>query len=151
MIRGDYSYLLDNLKQVASHYYFNNEGLIVSYDGRVEKDFRIVINAEFYNLYRRAYKELMEKGCDCKISENNRDLVNHMLMDYDKFNYFINTCIGEYQLYNDIGTGKVSYIPYQSLADFFFKNDVKKGILKTYLKVELKDTLEMNQSFGKTR
>lgn len=144
-MKKDYSYLLDNLYLISGNYYLNSEGKIVSKSGRIETDPRMIINAEFYILYRKAYRSLIEEGSNYSIKDNNINLVEHMSADYNRFNYFINLCISEYNMYDDIGTGKVNYFPCQPLADFFFKNDVKKGILRAYLNSELKADLNKEQ------
>lgn len=135
--REDYSYLLDNLRDIAYNYYLYYNGDIIGKDGKVKTDERLKTCVKFYMLYCLAYKNMMD------MQENNpnkyidRETIIRALASYDMFNYFINTCVGEYCIYDEIGTGMVTYNPYQPLADFFFEDESRKESLMNYLNSEL--------------
>ena len=127
--RQNYSYLLDNLKEIANTNYYNLDNDEIDSES-------IIIYSKFYQYYVYAYAYMLRVR-DKKVSLFNRDMVDRALSNYGVFNYFINTCIGEYSIYDDIGTGKIVYAPYQPIADFFFENEDRKEVLMNYLKKEL--------------
>ena len=51
-------------------------------------------------------------------------------------------------MYNRIGTGNISYFPYQALADFLFKmNNIP--VVTDYLKCELGENLDISSNKGR--
>ena len=89
-----------------------------------------------------AYKDFDEARNDKPVEIIDRAFIDRALASYGLFNYFLNTCVGEYRIFDDIGTGKVTYIPYQPIADYFFSDPMKKEVLMTFLKNELKDVFD---------
>ena len=128
--REDFGYLLDRLKEIANINYFEVD------DNEIDSE-SILTYSRFYQYYVYAYAYMLRVR-NKKDSLINHDMVDRALSNYGIFNYFINTCIGEYKMYDDIGTGKVIYAPYQPLADFFFESEEKKEILMNYLRKEFK-------------
>lgn len=148
--KEDYSYLLDELREVSKYYYWDKIGRIVDIDGNEQFDDDIVIKTDFYTEYCFAYKAMDEYNETVK-TKINREFIDRALTSYGAFNYFINTCIAEYRVYSDIGTGKVSYIPYQVLADYFFQNEAIKETLMEYLKHVLDYVFDEEKSYGRVK
>ena len=133
----DCSSLLDELRDISNNYYMNNNGEIINKDGEIVNDEEIISKTKLYILYCMAYKVIDEANKKESIKVIDKAFITRALTSYGMFNYFINVCLGEYRIYDDIGTGMVSYVPYQPLADFFFENDFRKEILLDYLKKKL--------------
>lgn len=127
--REDYSSLLNTLKEISTINYY-------ALDNNELEDEELIINSLFCKYYCFAYAHMIgvRDNRDCPI---NRASIDQALSNYDVFNYFLNTCVDEYMLYDDIGTGKVVYVPYQPLADYFFSNPFRKEVLVNYVKNEL--------------
>ena len=123
--KDDYSYSLYVLKKVAS-----NNVADLDLD-----DETLYTYSVFYKVYTFAYAYLLKNKNKAKVTVNKK-MVEKALSSYVIFNYFINTCATEYEIYNDIGTGDITYEPYQPLADFFFINPDNKELLISYLKKE---------------
>ena len=125
----DYTYLLTKLREIANTKYFELDR------DEIDND-TFVTYSMFCQYYCYAYANLL-KMRDNKEYLIDRNLVDQALTSYQIFNYFINLCTHEYMIYDDIGTGNITYMPYQPLADFFFENKDKKEILMRYLRKEL--------------
>ena len=132
----DYSFLLDNLKRISENYSIDGSGNIVNKDGDIETNEYIIINTKFYNLYCMAYKDLAEVLDNYPIETIDRAFINRALSDYHTFNRFINNCIVEYKMYDDLGTQKISYTPNSVLSRGCFRN---KWVVYDYLKCELSE------------
>ena len=136
--RQDYSYLLDELRNISHQYSLNFDYGIIDKNGEIQHDEHITTKFKFYMIYCLAYKKMDEtkekKSKECVID---KETIDRALASYGMFNYLVNTCIAEYRIYDDIGTGKVSYIPYEPLANFFFENDYRREVLINYLNNEL--------------
>lgn len=140
--RQDYSHLLDNLRNISHQYSLNFDYDVIDKNGVLQQDERIVNSFKFYMLYCMAYKRMDEiKENNSKECVMDKETINRALASYGMFNYLINTCIAEYRIYGDIGTGRVSYIPYESVADFFFENAYRKEMLKNFFNNELASIL----------
>ena len=140
--RGNFDSLLDMLRDFSYNLYVNKMGIVVDIEGEEVNNERYITLTQFYSLYCLAYKDLDERKENKPIKKIDRKFVDRALSSYGTFNYFINTLIGEYRIYDDIGTGKVTYEPYQPIADFFFNNMAKKEILMTFLKNEIKNVFD---------
>ena len=139
--KEDYSYLLDDLRSISYNYYLNYNGDIINKNGKIEKDDRIKLCVDFYALYCMAYKKMNDIKEKSPKKNIDRETIIRALASYEIFNYLINICIAEYRLYGDIGTGIVSYIPYEPLFDFFFEDNCRKETLVKYLNNELDNVL----------
>ena len=140
----DCSSLLDELRDISYNYYMNTKGEVIDKDGNVQDDEHINIKTKFYILYCMAYKALDEMNKQESLSKIDRQFIDRALTTYGMFDYFINVCIAEYRIYDEIGTGIVTYLPYKPLADFFFENNARKMILFNYLKSEILSLEEEN-------
>ena len=114
-------------------------GKVVNDQGEVVNDDHIITNTTFYSLYCMAYKSFDEVKNNKQVEVIDRAFVDRALSTYGLFNYFLNTCVGEYRIFDEIGTGNVTYEPYQPIADYFFSDPMKKEVLMSFLKNELKD------------
>ena len=130
----DYTCLLTKLREIANTKYFEIDR------DEIDND-TFITYSMFCQYYCYAYAYLL-KVRDNKDYLIDRNLVDQALNSYTIFNYFINTSVKEYMLYDDIGVGKITYAPYQPLADFFFETDDKKEILMRYLRKELSDVFK---------
>ena len=115
--REDYSYLLDELSKISGMYrlYY---GKIVDLNGEEFKDETIKDKVEFYILYSYAYQK---NDGHWGINEDvfDGDYYQAMILcSYNMFNYLINIFLKEYQVYGDIGTGNISYFPYEKAANY---------------------------------
>ncbi len=140
--KQDYSYLLDNLRDLSRVYSLDLTGEVINKDGQVENNERVKNSLKFDILYCMAYRKMDTYREKNPSNTFDRQTVDRALASYGMFTYFINTCVGEYGIYDDIGTGEVTYIPYQPLADFFFEDETRKEILMNYLRDELKNVFE---------
>ena len=136
--RINYNYLLDKIKKECDSHHVNEQGVVLDLNGEEETNERVIANVNFGNLYHMAYNATK------KIAHNGT--INSMEMyqklayyDYSTFNSFINNCINECRVYNDIGGGEFFYIPYQELANYMLNNEETKNIVIEYLKCEFKD------------
>ena len=144
--RHDFSDLLNKLKFISENYYINDKGIVISKNGDEVKDENIITSINFYILYSLAYKKMIEIVDNVKIdSAINIEYINFVLSKSGVFNSFINNCISEFNMYEKIGTGYISYIPYKPLADYIFENEKRKSILYDYLNIEMKDYFNNNQ------
>ena len=149
--RCDYSLLLDNLKIIVDNYSYDSIGQIIDKNGKVYDDERIATDLMFYYQYAMAFNRLdSEDEVDDTIC-NDKKFANCVLTSYGIFNSFINNCAAEFRIFEDIGTGKITYAPYQQLADFFFENEIRKGILMDYLTCELSMLFYKNYSFVRVK
>lgn len=135
--KEDYSYLLDDLRNISEEYHWDAIGRIVDKEGKEQDDDYIVNKTDFYMYYTYAYRALDYDKDSNKAVKVDRAYIERALTSYGAFNYFINTCVGEYRIYGEIGTGNVTYVPYQPLADYFFNDEGNKEILLDYLYQEL--------------
>lgn len=135
--RGDYGFLLDNLKNIHENYSLNIDGKVLNKNGEIVEDKQIIINAKFCTLYYIAYKNVAEVLDGYHIDNISDGLINRALGDYETFNSFINNCICEYRMYKYIGSGNILYFPRQELADCFFQNINTRKVLTDYLNCEL--------------
>ena len=133
--KGDYSYLLDELKEFYNNYQLTMDDKIFDLNGEEQTDYEITTKLRFARTYCLAYA-VVDTIDTKEIPKKSKEYIERVFGSYGMFNYFINTCLGEYRIYEDIGTGKVNYYPYQLLADFFFGLDLMKNILIDYLKIE---------------
>lgn len=134
--KEDYSYLLDELRSTSYRYYWDTIGRVVNKDREEQTDESIISSTDFYMTYCIAYLMMEKKDNNVEIKID-RAFMDRALTSYGAFNYLINTIISEYRVYGDIGTGKVSYIPYQQMADYLFLNEDIKTIVMEYLKNKL--------------
>ena len=129
--REDYSYLLDELSDIVYGYRYKYGVLVDKNDEPVSDD----INKKngFYLLYNHAYCFADDTNTESTVREDYEPFF--ILKSYDMFNFLINTMLMEYQVYNDVGTGKVNYFPYEKMAEYLFSgeeheyNDTKKTII----------------------
>ena len=144
--KQDCGYLLDDLREASYKYYVNNNGEILDINGEIQNDERVIRNVKFYILYCMAYKNMddMNKTKTSNVIE--KELINRALASYGMFNYLINICIAEYRLYDEIGTGKITYAPYQKVADFFFENETRKAFLVDYLASNFEEICEIENA-----
>ncbi len=141
--RSNYNTLLDNLKKISENYHVNEEGIICNKNNEEETNERILAGFNFMILYRMAYYATKQIAHDGSIDEK---LYNNLVfMDYSTFNSFINNCVNECNMYNDIGGDEFSYIPYQELASYMLDNEDYKKIVVDYLKSVFKDTLSFEK------
>ena len=121
--KEDFSYLLDELNNISSQFYFKN-GEIVDLNGEIIKDNSIINKIQFYLLYSYAFQ-----NNDTDNFCANKDIMDHdlyqatILGSYDMFNCVINTFLKEYQLYGDIGTKNIVYFPYEKVFKFLLGID----------------------------
>ena len=134
--KEDYSYLLDDLGEVSNNYSWNNKGEVVDLNNVVCEDSEIELKIRFFTLYSLAYR-YNDSEEENTLPEMTNAYKERILSSYNIFNYFINTCLCEYRIYNDLGTGKVMYYPYQKIADFFFGTKELKSLVLDYLKSEI--------------
>lgn len=127
--KQDYSNLLLELMNIANSNYQNDE--------------KVFVNSMFAKCYCYAYMRGVYNQDNFLI---NKDLVDEVLSNHKVFNYFINTCIMEYNIYGEVGSGKITYAPYQRLADFFFEDENRKEILINYLQSEIKDVFNIEKA-----
>ena len=111
----------------------NSDGDILDINGEIQNDEQVIRNVKFCLLYCMAYKNMDDMNEKKKANISEIEVIKRALASYGMFNYLINVCIAEYRLYDDIGTGKITYAPYQQLADFFFENETRKSFLVDYL------------------
>ena len=129
--REDYSYLLDELSSIVYGYRCKEGVLVDENDEPVSDD----INKKdaFYLLYNHAYTYADTYATEDTVGDDYEPFF--VLKSYDEFNFLINTMLREYQVFNDVGTGKVSYYPYEKMAEYLFSgeeyefNDTKKTII----------------------
>lgn len=121
-LNKDYSYLLDKIREEV-----NRNPLNVRLD---DNEYGLYYTFAYNYFY--AYIYLLEKR-NIPVGDNIRDVI---FSDYNTFNSFINNCVKEYEMFDEIGTGKVTYFPYQELADFLYvekRRNIKNFINKTIL------------------
>lgn len=128
--------LLNNLRMIAENFKINEEGFVVDQNGEQETNEANIIRMKFCVLYVSAYKHLLESFDNKLTYVINEEFVNRALSDYGVFRSFINNCVIEYNMYNTVGTGNISYFPFQALADELV-NIRTKDFLIDYLKCEL--------------
>ncbi len=139
--RNDFSHILDDLFIASQNYNLNSDGVVVNHDNQEIKDDSVIYNTKMYTLYCMAYKEVAELRDGCPIKNINNDFIKRVLTDYDTFNSFVNNCIVEFNMYNGVGTGNISYFPNDALAKYFFSDINRTMFLDNYLCVVLKDYL----------
>ena len=142
--REDYTYLMYNLSKAYSNCRYVDNVLVDLEGNPVDEDTKTKI--EFLQIYLRGFRATDPNGEDTEYTMG-ADYPLLVLCSYDMFNFFINTCISEYCVYGDVGTGKVLYFPYQPVADAFFHNNEfenAKEILMNYLRTELKSIFDDN-------
>ena len=147
--KEDYSYLLDDLREISQEYHWDVVGRVVDNNGVEQNDEVIITKTDFYMGYCFAYRAF-EQSKDNTPIKVDRAFIERALSSYGAFNYLINTCLGEYRVYNTVGTGKVSYVPYQALADHIFNYDLLKDSLINYLKQELSNVFEEENTYKKS-
>ena len=136
--------LLNNLRTVADNYKINSEGLVIYKDGEQETNEKNIIRMKFCVLYVSAYKHFLE-SIDDKTYEINEEFVQRALSDYGVFRSFINNCVVEFNMYDTIGTGNISYFPYQALAKELIDFNNKQFIVD-YLMCELGNDLDITRN-----
>lgn len=133
--RENYNYLLDNLREVTEEYYTKKD---------INEEVYSTSIVMFSQLYCLAYR--YKNGIVGQVSNDKKnEFAYYALNDYNTFNSFINNCVNEYRMYNELGTGKVLYVPYQELADFFFSDNYYKSVLTNYLRSELEELITIDE------
>ena len=120
--RFDCSFLLNNLRYA----YFNYD---VNKDSKGRNSF-LANNYKFSIVYCLAYRTLYRMDSIDPADNMDNYYIAKALSDYGIFNSFMNNCINEYNIYGDVGTGKISYAPYESLALYIFNSPTRK---KTFM------------------
>lgn len=96
---------------------------------------------EFYRLYNEAYQELLKS--DPNLSKSDEAInTDDRTQEYSIFESFIKNCLIDYNMWG-LGSGKISFRPYQALYDYFFRNfDVsftRGKALTAYIKTEVQE------------
>ena len=144
----DYSFLLDDLRIAYNNYYLNQDDTLVDNNNKKIEDRKLAINLKFSLLYCLCFKKLYEIHKDKTVNPN--EYIFQALTNYHIFNSFMNICIREYQMYGDVGTGKVVYYPYEQIIHFFTIDYEKKNMLKAYLNSEMDNIINIQQNNIKT-
>ena len=121
----DYSELLEKLRKIYHSYYLQNGLVYKNSDYQEENDECIIANVRFVNLYCIAYI----------MFDDSVNTTEKALTDKGVFNIFINTCLNEYKIYEEIATGNMQYIP-SKLAKYIFYNAERREIVRDYLMSE---------------
>ena len=132
--RDNYNYLLDELGSIVYGYRYK-DGRRVDKEGNPVSD-EINIKDSFYLLYNHAYCYADDPSVELTVGDDYEPF--YILKSYDEFNFLINTMLMEYRVFNDVGTGKVSYFPYEKMAEYLFseekyENDNTKKTIIDYL------------------
>ena len=149
MKRKEYLEELRNLRTVAENLKVDNNSILVDKNGEVEKNEGNIIRMKFCILYVLAYKKFLESIDNKGTFEVNDGFVERVLSDYNIYRSIINNSIVEYNMYNQIGTGNISYFPYQVLANSLF-NEKNIPTVTSYLKSEFKKDLDITEKQGKS-
>lgn len=151
MISGkkDCSDYLDELRLFSKNYRISEKGEIVDKEGNVVTDQHIIRKTKFYILYCLAYKAL-DEATKMEEVEMNQNLIDRALGNYSLFNYLINVAIAEYQIYDEIGTGILTYLPYEQAAAFFFEDEGRRKVFSDYVIFEIME-LENTKRDGRVK
>ena len=139
--KNNYNYLLDSLRDMTIDYYIKRDNNL-----EVFANSTIMFSSIYCLAYRNMHGVVGEMD-----NKKKQEYTYYALNDYGTFNSFINNCVNEYRMYNDIGTGNVLYIPYQELADFFFNDVYYKSILKNYVITQLEDIINYNNEISNSK
>ncbi len=141
---NDYSVLLNDLRFAYNNFFIDEYGIVSDNDNKEYRDQRLATTLRFSLLYCSCIKNLYDiKYGTNRIGPN--DYIFQALTNIYIFNSFMNICILEYQMYDDIGTGKAIYYPCEQMADFFFNNPNNKTILKAYLDSEMDNIIQIQE------
>ena len=118
---------------------------IIAVKGAETHDEKDKIIKAFYELYNEAYKELTKVNPDIPFHENAIS-AEKQTNRYAIFESFIKNCVIDCGMWY-LGSGKISFAPYEPLFNFIFKGDVKttlerRGILQAYMELELPEAFE---------
>ncbi len=141
--RKDYRYLLEELRDYVYNYSINQNGEVIDKSGNIVNDELTIANVDFLIEYSMAYETFDEKSANDK-NKVNISYGERVLSSYGVFNNLINNLVSEYNVYGYIGTGYVSYSPYQDIAEYLFNNSYR--ILIKYLKLNV---LNNEKSYAK--
>ena len=160
--RYDFSYLLDNLKNTFNNFRMGIDHVLytISYknnkmdkddtgynkNGEIDNSIENINGIRFSLLYCLAYRTLYTMDSIDPIDNMNEYYINKALNDYVVFNSFMNNCVGEYNVYGDIGTGNIIYAPYESLASYIFSSPSRKMTFMKFLTGEQKSLDNENSS-----
>ncbi len=140
----DYSNLLDELKSAYFNYFLDSDGILYNNNYEETNDEKAKAEVMFSMIYWLFFEKMYElkKGKE-NVSPN--ECIHLAFNDYNIFNSFMNICILEYQMYDDIGTGNTIYYPYEQMADFFFNEPGNKKVLKHYLDIVMEDIIKIQE------
>ena len=147
--RKDFSYLLEKFRNVYENYHVDRHGVIVDKNHEILMNQNTLSCVYFCNLYCEAYREfakLVDYTRNNKMVDDSnykgKEFVNRVLSDDKVFNSFMNNLIIEYKMYDQVGTGKISYTPFSVISDYIFENYERTYIIYAFLKNELKNVIE---------
>ncbi len=129
-------YLLDELSKIVYSTRFDGYGKLVDQNGNPVSD-EIDLKYDFYLIYNHAYCFADDGLTEAIVGDDYEPFF--ILKSYEMFNFLIKQMIEEYKMYNDIGTGNVSYHPYEKMAEYLFSETKyefvnTKEVIINYLK-----------------
>ncbi len=137
LARQDYYDNLSKLRFYFENFTINVDGTVMDKKGQEVTDEKIITNTKFLFLYCLAYKNRMELISGEPINAINEEYFKKVLSDYKAFGLFMNICVNEYHVYDDVGTGNTIYFPFDAFISCFLRNEASKKILVDYIDHEI--------------